>query len=163
MASPRGIFPDSFSYCFGKPLRTVFSPPVELWTLWNLYVQQGLYSLCNAKSFFFPLRDWWGGKNIPWTICKNICTCLKNLSQTTCPLGSSYGPLVWRQGGPTPLFRDLCAESTQAGTPSEARLVWTQLLPRNSMFSPRVKYVKPSAVFRHWQHISAISFILYEQ
>lgn len=115
-ASPGGIFPDSFPYCFGKPIRTVFLMVIMkcIWTTRPIFTEKRCFSTKEIDG---------GKKTSPWTICKNISTCLKNLSQTTYPLGWSYGPLVWRQGGPTPLFRDLCAASTQAGTPSEARCV----------------------------------------
>lgn len=47
-AFPGGIFPDSFSYCFGKPLSTVFPSALaskHTWLLWNLYVWQDIHSL----------------------------------------------------------------------------------------------------------------------
>lgn len=118
-----GIFPDSFSYCFWTPFkRERFLCHGATIVMKSICATVPIFTaLCNVKELFFPLRRLMGEKN--WTICKNISTCLKNLSQTTCPLGSSYGPLVWRRWGPTPLFHDLCTESTQAGTPSEAGLV----------------------------------------
>lgn len=70
----------------------------------------------------FPQRKTlpsWSGKLCTPASCKNISTCRKNFRETTWPPGSSWRPLVWREGGLTPLFHDLCKEYTQ-GPPSDA-------------------------------------------
>lgn len=43
-------------------------------------------------------------KPCPCTSCKNISTCLKNLRETTWPLGLGWRPLVWREGRPHTTF-----------------------------------------------------------
>lgn len=98
-----------------------YFPRVLFILLWKSYTSCFLdrgttvWYIVMAVLFFFSEETlpFWSGKPGPSASCKNISTCLKNFRETTWPLGSSWRPLVWREGGPTPLFHDFCKEHTQ--------------------------------------------------
>lgn len=148
------FFPDSLSYCYEKLTGVVFSARARSCDLlWNMAVVSVWQNhkewiwLCDLIAVFEETLASWSGKPCPSASCANISTCLKNVRETTWPLGSSWRPLVWRQGGPPHHFSiGLCKEYTQ-GPPSDATpLKWGQLAVEERCISVLHLYFNASKI-----------------